>query len=219
VPAWYLVVHLFWIPAIALVFRFAYTARWPVRAAALSYFFGCVSVVPAFLIESVWNVYVPESRITNVLELPLWACPVEEWAKLLAALLTARLLNLAPHRRSFIALAISASLGFAAAETLLFVMERGAEILPLRVLISMPAHVSFTMFAAVGLAGSRTREVTRRTFWGWWFLSSVAHTAFSAPLVFDPDVSPFLPILLMAAFLTGAGLLATVRLRRRRLVD
>lgn len=212
---WYLLAHLFWLPAIAVVFKLLYTGRHPVSSAALSYFLGCLSVIPALLIQSVWNVHVPESPASNLLELPLWACPVEEWAKLLAAVGTARLLKEETNRRAFLALGVSASLGFAAVETVLFIMQRGVEILPVRVLISMPAHVSFTLFAAAGLAGSPSRQVTRRSFWAWWLLASLAHTAYSGPLAFDPEVSWCVPVGVLGSLLTAAVILALVRVKRR----
>lgn len=212
---WYLLSHLFWLPAIAVIFRLIYRGKYPVAAAALSYFLGCLAVIPALLIQSVWNVHVPESPVSNMIALPLWACPVEEWAKLLAALGAARLLKEETNQRAFLALAVAASLGFAAAETVLFVMERGAYLLPVRVLISMPAHVSFTLFAAAGLAGSPSREVSRRTFWGWWMLASVAHTAYSGPLVLDSEVSWWVPVGVMGTLLGASVALAAVRVGRR----
>lgn len=214
---WYLLSHLFWLPAIAVTFRLIYRGKYPVASAAVSYFLGCLAVIPALLIQSVWNVHVPESPVANVVAVPLWACPVEEWAKLLAALGAARLLKEETNRRAFLALAVAASLGFAAAETVLFVMERGAHLLPIRVLISMPAHLSFTLFAAAGLAGSPSKEVSRRTFWGWWMLASAAHTAYSGPLAFDPDVSWCVPVGVMSTLLAASVALAAIRVKRRPL--
>jgi RsiW-degrading membrane proteinase PrsW (M82 family) len=213
---WYLTVHLFWIPAIAVLFKLVYRGSHSVLAACLSYFLGCLGVIPALVLQAVWNVHVPAGEVATLLELPLWAAPVEEGVKLFAALLAARLLLLDCSRRDFVCLAAGAALGFAAAETLFSVAFNGFDVLPLRVLVSMPAHASFTLFAAIGLAGSARPQVTRRTFWGWWLLSSLAHTSYSAPLLLDRDAALWLPGLIMLAFVALAGVFAAFRLRRVR---
>lgn len=215
-PGWSLTVHLFWIPTLALVFRLLYRGRHPFMAALLAYSLGGVAILAALFMQAAWNISLPENQIMTLLELPLWSAPVEEWAKLLAAVVTARVVSPDRPSRDFVAISVAASLGFAGGETVLFVMEKGADVLPLRVLISMPAHVSFTLLAAIGLAGGRSPRETRRLFWSWWALASLAHTAYNAPLLLDPETSPLYPLAATLLFFGLALLFAWLRLKRSK---
>ncbi len=211
-----LAVHLVWLPSLFVLFLKMYRGPHPFLSALLAYFLGAVMILPALLMQLLWNWSVPSDPMASVLEMPVWLVPIEEGAKIFAALIAARVLGYQPPRRSFFPLALAAALGFGAAETAMAVMQMGPEVLPVRTLLSVPAHVIFTVLAAAGLAGKPSAAVSKTAFLAWWVLAALAHSAYNTLLLYRPNTTLFHAFL----FLLGLGCLASalgyVRLRLRR---
>lgn len=213
---WTLLVHLIWVPSLFVLFLKVYRGPYPLVSALLAYFLGALMTVPALGMQLLWNLSVPETPASSILEMPLWSIPIEEGAKVFAALLAARFLGYAPPRRCFLPLAIAAALGFAAAETAMAVVQMGPDVLPLRTVLSVPAHVIYTTFAAAGLAGSPRDPIGKLAFLGWWSLSVAAHLTFNGLLTYFPDASPLEAFQVLAVLGVLAGALATLRTRLAR---
>jgi len=216
VSPWTLLIHLAWLPLLLIAFLKLYRGPHPWPAAMLAYFLGSFMVLPAFGMQQVWNWSVPRSDLVTLLEMPIWFVPVEEGAKVFAALLAARTLGYSPPRRSFFPLALAAALGFAATETALAVTEWGIEVLPLRVLVAIPAHVVFTAFAGAGLVGASEGPVRLLAFLGWWTLASLAHSAYNFVVLYQPDATGLHLLGWLGCLVGATGLLAAVRLMHAR---
>lgn len=213
----YMLAHIGWLPALVVLFRLAYRERNPVFAAAVSYFFGCIGTIIALAMQAVWHDYMPQSPVLDAVGLILYRIPVEEWTKIVAALLAARVLQIPLNRISFIPIAVSSSLGFAATETALYVTEFGLDLLPVRVLLSIPAHISFTLFTAIGIATAKDAEMTKRTVWGWWLLSLFAHVSYNVMLLLTPSSTIIVPFSLVGVLYAGAISIAVIRFKKPRL--
>ena len=215
---WTVLVHMAWLPPLFIVFIKMYRGRYPVGASLLAYFIGGLMVLPAVALEQFWHAFVPHDRLVELIEMPLWFVPVEEGSKLFGALLAAKALGFEPPRRSFLFIAIASALGFAVAETGFALAAFGAETLPIRTLISVPAHVVFTLFAAAGLVGKPAAPLHLTAFLGWWCLATGAHISYDVVALYHPDANA-LDLFVWQAALSGAAvLLAIARLLQRRVV-
>jgi RsiW-degrading membrane proteinase PrsW (M82 family) len=213
---WTILVHLAWLPVVFILFLKLYKGPHPVAAALLAYFLGGLMVTPALALQQLWNAMVPRGSISEMLELPLWFIPVEEGSKLVAALLSAVVLRYEPPRRSFLPIAVAAALGFAVAETGFAVAVFGADSLPLRVLVSVPSHAVFTLFAAAGLVGKPAHPFRLRAFLGWWTLATGAHFAFNIVSLHETEADALDVFVWQAELGAAAALLATARWIQRK---
>jgi RsiW-degrading membrane proteinase PrsW (M82 family) len=182
-----MIVHIAWLPLLFVLFMKMYKGPYPILAALLTHFVGGIMVVPALLMQILWNQQMPDEPLVTLLEMPLWFVPVEEWAKLTAALIAAKMLGYRPPRRCFLPLAVGASLGFAATESALAVAELGIDVLPIRVLVAIPGHIIFTTVAAASLVGKAGAKISRWALLGWWSLAAVSHTAYNMVVLYHPD--------------------------------
>jgi len=206
-----------WLPPLFIVFMKLYRGRYPVGASLLAYFTGGLMVLPAVILQQIWDAYIPHERLVDLIAVPAWFIPVEEGSKLFGALLAAKALGIEPPRRSFLFIAIASALGFAVAETGFAVAAFGAESLPLRTLVSVPAHVVFTLFAAAGLVGKPAAPLHLAAFIGWWCLATGAHLAYDIVALYHPDADA-LDLFVWQACLSGmAVLLAISRLLQRHI--
>ena len=206
---WVLLVHLSWLPLLFVLFLKFYRGPYPLLAALLAYFLGSLMTVPALVLQTVWNLAVLPGELSSILELPLWFVPVEEGAKLFAALLAALALGYAPPRRAYLPLVLASALGFAATESVVAVSVFGLDVLPLRVLVAVPGHVIFSSYAAAGLVGRADGEISWWAFLAWWSLATVAHAGYNVVVLHDPLATP-LDILGWLIALAGASVLLSV---------
>ncbi len=205
-------VHLGWLPLLLVLFFVYYKERYPIPAALLAYFLGGLATLPAWVLQVAWRWAWLDQEWAQMWDMPLWIVPVEESAKLMAGVLAFRALD-CKSCRSFFPLALSAALGFAVTETAIAVMVWGLDVMPLRLLVSVPGHVLFTALAAIGLAGCGGERLRWASLIGWGLLAVVSHTGYNIFLLHGEDASALHAFLWLAALAGGCVLLARFRFR------
>lgn len=128
----------------------------PFPLIARTFLWGMVWVLPAILVESLYPGPLRSSNgLTLFLATVLGVGLVEEAAKLMAVRFSVW------HEGAFdepvdgIIYAITAALGFAALENLLYGLRFGTAVVPLRALVTLLAHASFSGIAGFGLTQYR----------------------------------------------------------------
>lgn len=120
--------------------------REPLKHLAISFFLGCLSVIPALFLEYYLGSIFPEDTM-NVTVTLIWAFGIVAGSEELSKLIMLRLY--AFRQKEFdepfdgIVYGVVVSLGFAAIENLFYVFEGGVSVGLLRMFTAVPAHASF----------------------------------------------------------------------------
>ncbi|MCQ2250517.1 MAG: PrsW family glutamic-type intramembrane protease [Bacteroidales bacterium] len=150
----------------------------PFKTLAITFLWGCVTVVPALLLE----IFIPAEN--PFVENYCVVAPVEELVKMLVVMLY--VWNHKDFDDTFDAIVycVMASLGFAAVENLLYVLLNddgtGLQVALLRAVLSIPGHAVFAIFMGyfVGIAKTHFYFGRKRKQW-----ACLAAAFFSASLV------------------------------------
>lgn len=213
-----LLVHLGWLPLLLVLFVVYYKERYPAGAALVAYFLGGLMTLPAWILQVAWRWAWLDQAWAQMWDMPLWIVPVEEGAKLVAGILAYKALGC--HRcRSFFPLALSAGLGFAVTETAVAVMVWGLDVMPVRLLVSVPGHVLFTSLAAVGVAGCKQGRPNWVSLLGWGGLSVVAHTGYNLFLLHGENAELLDAVIWLLVLAAIAVCLGYYRLRAKAPVE
>lgn len=210
-----LLVHIAWLPLMFVAFLKLYARPHPFISALLAHFLGAIFILPALLFELAADQVLPARADPELLKLVVAVAPVEEGAKLGAAILAARLLGLSLEERSFLPVALAAALGFGAAETVLAVGVQGVDVLTVRVLVSVPAHVLFTSFAAALVIGGKARSSRWTSSLGALALACAVHIAYDAVLLVQSGTPMLGVVLWLLAWGVASAMLTLVRLRQQ----
>jgi hypothetical protein len=208
-----LFIHLGWLPLLLVLFWLYYKEKYPIGAALLAYFLGAFATLPAWLLQLAWRWVWLGQEWAEMWDMPLWIVPVEEGAKLVAAIGAFSALG-CKQCRSFFPLAMAAALGFSVLESSLAVMVWGLDVVPVRLLVSVPGHLVFTALAAVGLAGCRSEKPRWTLLLLWGLLAVVAHTAYNHFLLYHEGANLLEAFAWLLAIGTACGVLVFLRLRR-----
>ena len=159
--------------------------REPYGNLSLYLLLGAASVVPTVLVEMIVVPIWPElfgSLLGAVLTAFLGVALVEEGFKLLFLRWRARRDAHLDEPFDWVVYAVSVSLGFAAVENVLYVMEHGAATGWLRALTAVPCHALFGTVMGAYLA--KTFHARGSTPAGWFalFMPTLWHGAYDAPL-------------------------------------
>jgi RsiW-degrading membrane proteinase PrsW (M82 family) len=122
----------------------------PMRTVGFAFLWGCVSVVPAILGELVVEIEDP------FLDATFGVALIEEAAKL--AMLMLYIWKHADFNDSFDAIvySVTVSLGFAAVENIMYVINGGLDVAILRALFSIPGHATFAILMGYYFAKAKT---------------------------------------------------------------
>ena len=122
----------------------------PIRTICFAFLWGCVSVVPALLGE--WVVDIEDPFLNATFGIAF----VEEAAKL--AMLMLYIWKHADFNDSFDAIvySVTVSLGFAAVENIMYVINGGLDVAILRALFSIPGHATFAILMGYNFAKAKT---------------------------------------------------------------
>ncbi len=161
--------------------------REPMKHLIISFFLGCLSVIPAIILEwSLGSIY-PEDP-SNVFVTAVWAFGIiacsEEFAKFIFLKWYAFKQKEFDEPFDGIVYGVIISLGFAAVENIFYVQEGGLSVALLRMVTAVPAHASFGVIMGYyfGLAWQHKESALRYQMRG--FLAAVVlHGAYDFFLI------------------------------------
>lgn len=159
----------------------------PIKHILISFFLGCLSVIPAIVLEwSLGSIY-PENP-SNVLVTAVWAFGIiacsEEFAKFIFLKWYAFKQKEFDEPFDGIVYGVMISLGFAAVENIFYVQDGGIKVALLRMFTAVPAHASFGVIMGYyfGLAWQFKEDALRYQLRG--FLAAVVlHGAYDFFLI------------------------------------
>lgn len=142
----------------------------PLKAIVYSFFLGCLSVIPALLLESVFMSYFPQNG-ANLLITAVNAYIIIAGAEELSKYIMFRRFFKDPNFNEpydGIFYGVVISLGFAAVENIMYVYDGGFTVGLLRMFTAVPAHASFgaIMGYYFGLAWQNKASKNRYMFQG-----------------------------------------------------
>ncbi|MFN0276727.1 MAG: PrsW family intramembrane metalloprotease [Chitinophagales bacterium] len=172
-------------PVVAIIL-FVYTKdkhnREPFGVLLVSFLWGCFSVVPAIILESILPGVVPGSNGTSIISIAIYAFVIVAFSEEFSKFIFLR--YYAYKKRSFnepfdgIIYAVMVGMGFAATENLMYVFgeQGGMGTAVTRALTAVPAHATFaaTMGYFVGLA-KFNRQKEKSYFWQGILYATVLH--------------------------------------------
>ncbi len=175
-------------PAIA-VMAYVYSRdkneREPVGVLLVSFFWGCFSVVPAIILESILPPFLPANMEGNTLSIAIYAFAIIAFSEEFSKFIFLRYYSY--KKRSFnepfdgIIYAIMVGMGFATIENLLYIFGAdtpGASfgVAGVRAISAVPAHATFAAIMGyyVGLA-KFSRKNEKRLFWQGILLATFFH--------------------------------------------
>ncbi len=136
-------------PVVAILF-FVYLKdkydKEPVKHLIISFLLGCLSVIPALILEYSLGSIFPENSL-NVMVTAIWAFAIVAGSEELSKFIMLRIY--AFRQKEFdepfdgIVYGVVVSLGFAAVENIFYVMGGGVSVGLLRMFTAVPAHASF----------------------------------------------------------------------------
>lgn len=131
----------------------------PVSLLALTFFLGMLSIIPAALVELPFRELLldPPNSLVRLVALIVFVGFVEEFAKFIAFYVAAYRSQHFNEPVDGIIYAVTAGLGFAAVENLLYALSFGIEVAPVRAVVTSLAHASFS-----GLVGYYAAQVKLR---------------------------------------------------------
>lgn len=182
--------------------------REPMKHLLISFFLGCLSVIPALVLETTLGRLFPENRM-DVMVTAIWAFGIVAGSEELCKYVMLRFY--AFRQKEFdepfdgIVYGLVVSLGFAAVENIFYVMDGGLSVGVLRMFTAVPAHASFGVIMGYyfGLAWQHPESAWKYKLRG--LLSAVAlHGAYDFFLM-QNNVPAF-------AFFSFFGLIISVRL-------
>jgi RsiW-degrading membrane proteinase PrsW (M82 family) len=118
----------------------------PIKHILISFLLGCLSVIPAIILESNLGAIYPENT-SDVMVTAIWAFIIVAGSEELSKFIMLRWY--AFRQKEFdepfdgIVYGVMVSLGFAAVENLFYVYEGGVSVALLRMVTAVPAHASF----------------------------------------------------------------------------
>ena len=120
--------------------------REPIKHILISFILGCVSVIPAIILEYSLGSVFPENNL-NVMTTAIWAFIIvalsEEFSKYIMLQWYAFRQKEFDEPFDGIVYGVMVSLGFAAVENIFYVIEGGVSVALLRMFTAVPAHASF----------------------------------------------------------------------------
>ncbi len=164
----------------------------PKRLIALTFMLGCVSTIPAIILESIFNVggllEDQSSLLTVATGMLLVVGPVEELCKF-------GVVRLVPYRSLYfdepmdgLVYAATASLGFASLENLFYVLNYGPEVMLIRAPVSTVAHLVFGSIWGYALGEHHRSGYNKR-----WLVVVGLAVAAAAHAIFNVAVFAFWP--------------------------
>lgn len=185
-------------PGFFVLWYFYYRDRFepePLRMIIKVFFFGCIAVIPAILLELPF----PEGFWSVVVAAPL----VEESIKFCVVFFTVFRDQEFDEPMDGIVYAVAAALGFATIENIFYVLGSGFETGIVRAFLSVPGHALFACFwgYSLGVAKFRPRSEWPVLLGGGLLGGILLHAAFNG-LLFFGDVAG---IVLVACIVTPFG--------------
>lgn len=116
----------------------------PVRYLLISFFFGMVAIVPAFIIENAAFTVIPNNVVGILISSFLVIALIEEFGKFLVVRYYCFNLKTFDEPLDGIIYSIFVSMGFATIENIAYVYMHGYSVVFARMLTSIPAHASFS---------------------------------------------------------------------------
>lgn len=207
------------LPAIGLlyyVYKKDTVEKEPMRLVVRLFVLGAVSGPLAAIVENIaftgFEALVPEGALQIVLKYFVGVAAVEEGFKYLS-------LNTIRNNREFnyvfdgIVYAVAVSLGFAALENVLYVLDGGLEVALTRAIFSVPGHCADGVVMGCFFGLAKQREVAgnkkgARTYYILAFLLPVIeHGFYDAALSFESDGLALLALAVELVFIVFAGIL------------
>jgi RsiW-degrading membrane proteinase PrsW (M82 family)/ribosomal protein S18 acetylase RimI-like enzyme len=115
----------------------------PVRLLLLSFFFGMLMIIPAFIIETFAFNFVPKNVVGIILSSFIAIALVEEFLKFIVTRYFCFTLKTFDEPLDGIIYSVFVSMGFATLENIAYVWQHGYSVVFARMLTSVPAHASF----------------------------------------------------------------------------
>jgi len=163
----------------------------PKRLIALTFLLGCVSTIPAAILEGIFNLgglLEAETDLATVATgMLLVVGPVEELCKFSAVRFAAYRSQYFDEPMDGLVYGAAASLGFASLENFFYVLSYGPEVMLLRAPLSTVAHLVFGSIWGYALGQHHSSNFGK--LWlviGGLALAAVAHALFNVTVVFYP---------------------------------
>ena len=143
----------------------------PIKHILISFFLGCLSVIPAIILEWSFGAIYPENP-NNVFVTAVWAFGIiacsEEFSKFIFLKWYAFKQKEFDEPFDGIVYGVMISLGFAAVENIFYVQDGGLSVALLRMLTAVPAHASFGVIMGyyLGLAWQNRENALQYQFRG-----------------------------------------------------
>lgn len=133
----------------------------PFKTLAVTFVLGCATVVPAMALEMSVDIDTP------VVENFLIVAPVEEMVKMAVVMLYIWRHKDFDDSFDAIVYSVMASLGFAAIENLIYVMQNGWEVGIMRAIFSVPGHCAFAIFMGFFIGKAKNHFYHQRKSMMW----------------------------------------------------
>jgi RsiW-degrading membrane proteinase PrsW (M82 family)/ribosomal protein S18 acetylase RimI-like enzyme len=133
----------------------------PIRYLLISFFFGMVAIVPAFIIEKGAFYYIPNNVVGIITSSFLVIALVEEFAKFFVVRTYCFSLKTFDEPLDGIIYSVFVSMGFATLENIAYVYTHGFQVAFARMLTSVPAHASFSAIMGYYIGKAKFDVVNR----------------------------------------------------------
>lgn len=169
--------------------------REPLSLLIRTFLFGMLSVGPAALFEAPFRALLvePAHPLVRLLALVVFVGLVEEFMKFLAFYLAVYHLEAFNEPMDGIIYAVTAALGFATVENLLYTASFGLAVIPARAVVASLAHASFSGLAGFYVALVKFRGAPWTTGLMGLMLAAVLHGVYNFILI-DGSFPPILAI-------------------------
>ena len=143
-----------------LVYRMDKIEKEPLGLLAKLFFFGILSVIPAIILEklagSILESYRGGDGMRAFLDAFFCTALVEEICKYLAVRIGSWRSPSFDHRFDGLLYSVFVTMGFAAAENLLYVLRIGLSVAPVRAIFSIPGHLAFGIAMGIQYTNEKT---------------------------------------------------------------
>ncbi|MCR5187875.1 MAG: PrsW family intramembrane metalloprotease [Treponema sp.] len=156
-----------------LIFKYIYgldkVEREPIRFVLKVLLWGAIFSIPCAVIERfaisfIQGIYDPETIKYAFMENTFGVALVEEFSKWLVLMILVWKNNNFDYRYDGIVYATTASLGFAALENILYVVNFGTGVSIGRAIFAIPGHTTFGVFMGFFLSRAKTQDLDQKSF-------------------------------------------------------
>lgn len=150
---------------IAKVYSMDKVEKEPIRLLLLLLILGALSVIPVIVVETLLDSVIgiiPRGTFYNIIENFIGVALVEEFFKYLVLKKCTWNNKAFDYRFDAVVYAVTASLGFAILENIMYVLGGGVHVAIVRALLSVPGHAMFGLF--MGLAYGEAKACAKRGF-------------------------------------------------------